>query len=441
MAVRAERDPARRPSWTGAGHSKTMMAAFIVAVRGTVTQAILLGLAATLSHTAVVWVIALGGQYLGQEWGGAASEPYLQLASAVLIVGIALWMAWRTWREQHHHHHHHHGGATPVATVNGPLTLEVFEDGVPPRWRVHAGPGSLPAADDLRIETVRPDGTRQTFSFTEGDEFLESLETIPEPHAFTARLTLKGSAGDEIHEVAFAEHDHGHMDLGDGDDAHARAHAEDIRRRFAGRPVTTGQIVLFGLTGGLIPCPAAITVLLLCIQLKQFSLGFALVICFSIGLALTMVSAGVLAALSIEHVASRWSGSAPSPGARPTPRPPSSSSSASTRAGWAGRGFGTATVKQSGDRRTDQSVPPPPSPYPARNDDQGFIDGSGSTRSALALDLPVEAHLVITCGRWCPGSPAASRSTARESWPCGSPRSCPCAGSRTGPCGPRSAPR
>jgi nickel/cobalt exporter len=66
--------------------------------------------------------------------------------------------------------------------------------------------------------------------------------------------------------------------------------------------------VLFGLTGGLIPCPAAITVLLLCIQLKQFSLGFALVVCFSIGLAVTMVSAGVLAALSVKHVASRWSG-------------------------------------------------------------------------------------------------------------------------------------
>lgn len=98
------------------------------------------------------------------------------------------------------------------------------------------------------------------------------------------------------------------MNLGDEDDAHARAHAEDIRRRFAGRHVTTGQIVLFGLTGGLIPCPAAITVLLLCIQLKQFSLGFALVVCFSIGLALTMVSAGVLAALSVRHVSRRWSG-------------------------------------------------------------------------------------------------------------------------------------
>jgi nickel/cobalt exporter len=111
-----------------------------------------------------------------------------------------------------------------------------------------------------------------------------------------------------MHEVAFAEHDHDHMNLGDEDDAHARAHAEDIRRRFQGRTVTTGQIVLFGLTGGLIPCPAAITVLLLCIQLKQLSLGFALVACFSIGLALTMVSAGVVAALSVRHVAGRWSG-------------------------------------------------------------------------------------------------------------------------------------
>src|ERR671927_1407297 len=89
------------------GHSKTMMAAFIIAVRGTVTQAILLGLSATLSHTAVVWGVALAGQYFGRNWGTEASEPYFQLASAVLIVAIALWMIWRTWRGQNRHHHHH----------------------------------------------------------------------------------------------------------------------------------------------------------------------------------------------------------------------------------------------------------------------------------------------------------------------------------------------
>jgi nickel/cobalt exporter len=183
------------------GHSKTMMAAFIVAVRGTVAQAILLGLAATLSHTAVVWAVAMGGLYFGRNLDAEASEPYFQVASAALIIAIALWMLWR----QSHRHHH--------------------------------------------------------------------------------------------------EHDHPHVD------AHDRAHAEDIRRRF-GRAthVTTAQIIAFGLTGGLIPCPAAITVLLLCLQLKEFTLGAGLVLCFSIGLAVTMVSAGVVAAWGVRHAEKRWSG-------------------------------------------------------------------------------------------------------------------------------------
>lgn len=95
------------------GHSKTMMAAFIVAVRGTVGQAILLGLAATLSHSAIVWIVALGGVWLFEGLSPEASEPYLQFASGLLILAIALWMLWRTWRDRHHGHHdhdgHHHG--------------------------------------------------------------------------------------------------------------------------------------------------------------------------------------------------------------------------------------------------------------------------------------------------------------------------------------------
>ena len=70
------------------GHSKTMMAAFIIAVRGTLMQAVLLGLAATLSHTAIVWIIALGGMYFGQRWSAEASEPWMQLISGVLVIGV-----------------------------------------------------------------------------------------------------------------------------------------------------------------------------------------------------------------------------------------------------------------------------------------------------------------------------------------------------------------
>lgn len=295
------------------GHSKTMMAAFIIAVRGTIGQAVLLGLSATLSHTAVVWLIALGGQYFGRNWSSEATEPYLQMTSAVLIIGIAVWMIWRTWREQnaeHDHNHHHGDDVHHIDTGHGTLALEVFENNVPPRWRMRFERGERFAAKDVTIETRRADGTRQAFSFVDRGDYLESTDDIPEPHAFTANMTLNHGGHGHSYAVEFTEHDHdhSHMDLGDEDDAHAHAHADEIRRRFQGRTVTTGQIVMFGLTGGLIPCPAAITVLLLCIQLKQLSLGFLLVLCFSIGLAVTMVSAGVLAALSLRHVEKRWSG-------------------------------------------------------------------------------------------------------------------------------------
>jgi nickel/cobalt exporter len=307
------------------GHSKTMMAAFIIAIRGTMTQAILLGLSATLSHTAVVWVIALSGMYFGQHWNAETSEPYFQVASAVLMVCVAVWMMWRTWRQQSdylhdHDHGHPHDEAKQIDTGHGVIHLEVFENGVPPRFRLFSESkhGHVWAADQVRIETERPDGSRQLFTFVKREGFVESGQEIPEPHEFVARLKLGHAAHSHEYDVKFVEHGHSHHAVKDYDgldvsstdyqDPHELAHANDIRHRFANREVTTGQIILFGLTGGLIPCPASITVLLLCLQLKQITLGATLVLCFSIGLALTMVASGVLAALSVKHVSKRWGG-------------------------------------------------------------------------------------------------------------------------------------
>lgn len=110
------------------------------------------------------------------------------------------------------------------------------------------------------------------------------------------------------HEHHHDQGHHHHHEYGEYQDAHARAHANDIKRRFDGREVINWQILLFGLTGGFIPCPAAITVLLICIQLKALTLGATLVVSFSIGLALTLVTVGVGAAISVQQVAKRWSG-------------------------------------------------------------------------------------------------------------------------------------
>lgn len=310
------------------GHSKTMMAAFIVAIRGTVGQAVLLGLSATISHTAVVWAVALAGMYFGRSLNPETTEPYFQLGSAVLVVLVAAWMIWRTWRDQqmaeahdhHRHDHHDHGDeAKRIDTGHGFVRLEIFEDGVPPRFRLFQEEHEH---DELRpeqvvIETQRPNGTQQIFTFGGRDEFLESKQQIPEPHQFTARLQITHNRHSHHYDVEYVEHErhHDHCETAGLDassagyqDAHERAHANDIKRRFANKDVTTGQIIMFGLTGGLVPCPASITVLLLCLQLKQFVLGAGLVVCFSIGLALTMVASGTIAALSVKQVSKKWSG-------------------------------------------------------------------------------------------------------------------------------------
>ena len=302
------------------GHSKTMMAAFIIAIRGTIGQAVLLGLSAAISHSFIIWILAAAALHFGNQFNAETVEPYLQLGSAVMILALATWMFFRTRREVHeaaHHHEHGHDHAHSELIMldlgHGKLELSVFEDGVPPVFQLRAPAGErLPTAGDVTLETIRPDGARQVFQFIAKNDFLESTVDIPEPHEFDATVTISHGHHHYSCRVEFREdeHHHHHHDEADEEfqDAHERAHAQDIAKRFAGRAVTTPQIILFGVTGGLMPCPAAFTVLLVCLQLKKATLGFAMVGAFSFGLALTMVATGVLAAWSVRHAEKRFKG-------------------------------------------------------------------------------------------------------------------------------------
>jgi nickel/cobalt transporter (NicO) family protein len=298
------------------GHSKTMMAAFIIAVRGTLAQAVLLGLAATFSHTLVVWVIGLAGLYFGQRWSTEATEPYLQLVSAVLIVAVAAWMLWRAWRagaaaQQAQDAHHHHDGTRRIDTGHGVFLLALSPGGSGAHFCLHAEAGPLCSAEHVQVETERADGSREVFTFRRQSGHLISAQAVAAPHEFVARLRLGDDHHAHDYDLEFVQGEHRHA-IKDYDrldvsapgyqDPHELAHANDIRRRFSNREVTSGQIVMFGLTGGLLPCPAAVTVLLLCLQLKKFALGVTLVLGFSLGLAVTMVASGALAALGVKHL-------------------------------------------------------------------------------------------------------------------------------------------
>src|SRR5260370_4389474 len=105
----------------------------------------------------------------------------IPIACLGLAVNIA--SAWLLSGGKHHHHGHNHAHAHEghdhdeaqhIPTGDGGFVLEVFEDGVPPHFRLRAETGPVLAAQTTSVETVRLDGTRQLFAMKDQGDYLES---------------------------------------------------------------------------------------------------------------------------------------------------------------------------------------------------------------------------------------------------------------------------
>jgi cation diffusion facilitator family transporter len=136
-------------------------------------------------------------------------------AIPIAVLGLAVNVASAWLLSGGHHHGHSHGhdhdhGDEPRRIELGHriLEIEVFEDHAPPRFRVSADAGGLAGASDFTIETVRPEGGRQVFTFEDKGGYLESRDEIPEPHAFLAKVRLVQEGRQHQRELEFEEHDH-----------------------------------------------------------------------------------------------------------------------------------------------------------------------------------------------------------------------------------------
>ena len=58
--------------------------------------------------------------------------------------------------------------------------------------------------------------------------------------------------------------------------------------------VSPRQLWALGITGGIVPCPAALVVLLSALSLRRVGLGLLLIVAFSLGLALVLIAIGML---------------------------------------------------------------------------------------------------------------------------------------------------
>lgn len=103
-----------------------------------------------------------------------------------------------------------------------------------------------------------------------------------------------------LHKLEGQSHDHDH----DGDDHHhgedeGRAHSHGGRAHShlppgADGPVTWKSLLALGISGGILPCPSALVVLLAAISLHRVGYGLLLVVAFSVGLAGVLTGVGLV---------------------------------------------------------------------------------------------------------------------------------------------------
>ena len=88
-------------------------------------------------------------------------------------------------------------------------------------------------------------------------------------------------------------HDHaGHAHGPGHNHDHHHGHTHDHRAQ--NRQVSLRELLTLGISGGIVPCPAALVVLLSAVSMQRIGFGLLLIVAFSVGLAAVLISIGIL---------------------------------------------------------------------------------------------------------------------------------------------------
>ena len=228
------------------GHGKTVVGAYLVGSRSTPAHAVFLGLTVTITHT--LGVFALGFATLAASAFIVPERllPVLSLTSGLLVLAIGVGLLAQRWRGALHATagpRYRKIASAPSAAVATP-------------WRVAAGHGA------------------QDFAFAHG--------------------RVHGHFhGDHVHDHHH-HHDHAfHHHRGELVHSHGGSVHSHMPPGASGEKVTWRNLLALGVSGGLVPCPSAMVLLLAAIALNKTAYGLLLVIAFSLGLAATLTAVGL----------------------------------------------------------------------------------------------------------------------------------------------------
>ena len=225
--------------WFGAlhalepGHGKTMVAAYLVGARGTPKHAVLLGGMVTFTHTISVFILGIATMFLSRYIMPDKISKVLGIVSGLSIVWIGAMLLWRRSRKLQGEHAHPH----------------VHDHG---HSHDHQHTHEPAAAHTHTHDHAHSHDHPHTHDH-------------PAPHA----------------------HSHSHGGLTHTHDGHTHSHVPE-------GDISVGSLIALGASGGLVPCPSALILLLSAISIGRVGLGMVLLLSFSIGLAIVLTATGLL---------------------------------------------------------------------------------------------------------------------------------------------------
>ncbi|MFN3648855.1 MAG: nickel/cobalt transporter [Armatimonadota bacterium] len=243
------------------GHGKSMVAAYLVGSRGTVTDAVVLGITVTITHTLMVYVLGALCLWLTTRIQAEVVAHWLGAVSGALVLGIGFWLFQRGLLAYH--------GLKPMPGHS------------------HGGP----------------------FGHTHGHSH-EHGHAHEHSHGHAHE---HGDAHGPGHTHAQAETPAGGETVSAERQPPRDAPLEDYR---GAPPKPAGAfgrwgVVGLGVASGIVPCTDALAILLAAVNLGSIGIGLAIIAAFSVGMAAVLVALGVLMVTAKDFMArftgeSRW---------------------------------------------------------------------------------------------------------------------------------------
>jgi nickel/cobalt transporter (NicO) family protein len=236
------------------GHGKTIVGAYLVGSRGTLKHAVYLGLTTTITHTLGVFALGLLTLFAAKFIVPEKLFPWISLLSGLLVVGIGINLCLSRLKTS---------------------SLGDWVDNV--KLSLMRSPNYARIAASTASRHLR-DGGLSKYSGVSHRYVLAPTKGHYHSHYF-----------DDAHSSDHDHHAHGHVH------SHELSHHDHSGHSHTPpESITWRSLLALGVSGGLLPCPSALVVLLGAIALNRIGFGLILVFAFSLGLAGTLTAIGML---------------------------------------------------------------------------------------------------------------------------------------------------